>query len=81
MALYVIAGILHTDALGRTGGVQLIALCRTRSRESKGIANQFNAVEVESVSVARYLHFHVATVTLQPRRIQQQTSLDCMNGI
>jgi hypothetical protein len=36
-----------------------------------GIAQSFNAAELESVRVDAYLGFHVATVTLQPRLIYQ----------
>lgn len=46
-----------------------------------GIAKRFNAAELDSVLVARYLGFHVATVTVQPRQVQEQTSLDCPNEI
>lgn len=44
---------------------------RALSHALKGIANQFNAAELESVQVVKYLGVHVATVTLQPRQIQQ----------
>jgi P2-related tail formation protein len=50
-------------------------------RALDGIARRFNAAELESVEVSRYPGFHIATVILQPRQIQQQTSLDCPNDI
>lgn len=46
-----------------------------------GIAKRFNAAELDSIQVAKYLGLHIATVTVQPRQIQQQTSLDCPNEI
>jgi hypothetical protein len=46
-----------------------------------GIASRFNAAELDSVQVAKYLLFHVARVTVQPRQIQQYTSLDRPNAI
>lgn len=51
------------------------------SRALKGIARRFNAAELNSVQVAAYLGLYVATVTLQPRQTQQQTSLDCPTDI
>jgi hypothetical protein len=41
-----------------------------------GIAARFNAAELDSIHIARYPGFYVAKVTLQPRQIQQYTSLD-----
>jgi len=46
-----------------------------------GVAQRFNAAELDSVQVTEYLGFHVATVIVQSRQIQQQTSLDCPNDI
>ncbi len=40
-----------------------------------GIAMRFNAAELDSVQVAKFLGFHIATVTVQPRQIQEQASL------
>lgn len=54
-----------------------VAISRDRAtsnaltRALKGIARHFNAAELDSVQVALYLGFYVATVTLQPRLIQQ----------
>jgi hypothetical protein len=46
-----------------------------------GIASRFNAAELDSIQVAKYLIFHVAKVTVQPRQIQHYTSLDFPNAI
>lgn len=46
-----------------------------------GVERRFNAAELDSVQVASYLGLHVATVTVQPRQIQQQTSTECPNEI
>ncbi len=40
-----------------------------------GIARQFNAAELDSVLVANCLGFHIATVTVEPRHIQEEASL------
>jgi hypothetical protein len=45
-----------------------------------GIAKRFNAAELDSVRVAKYLGFHVATVTVQPRQIQEEVSLALPNA-
>jgi len=58
-------------ALAREDAIQ-----RALVRALGGIARRFNAAELESVQVARYPGFHVAKVTLQPRQIQQYTSLE-----
>ncbi len=50
------------------------------TRALKGIAQRFNAAELDSVQVALYLGFYIATVTLQPRQIQQ-ASLDDTDDI
>jgi hypothetical protein len=42
----------------------------------KGIASRFNAAELESVHMSKYPGFHIAKVTLQPRKIQHHTALD-----
>ncbi|MDE3162967.1 MAG: hypothetical protein KGL64_06880 [Acidobacteriota bacterium] len=52
------------------------ATARALTRALDGIARRFNAAELDSVQVANYPGFHMATVTLQARQIQQQTSLD-----
>lgn len=49
---------------------------RALVRALDGIAQRFNAAELESVQIAKYFGFHVATVSVRPRKIQQQTSLD-----
>jgi hypothetical protein len=45
-------------------------------RALEGIAGQFNAAELDSVQVAKYPGFHIATVIVQPRQIQQDASLE-----
>lgn len=57
------------------------ATARALTHALDGIARRFNAAELDSIQVASYLGFHVATVTLQPRQIQHRTSLDCPNEI
>jgi hypothetical protein len=45
-------------------------------RALKGLKIRVNAAELELVKVSSYPVFHVARVTLQPRHIQQHTSLE-----
>lgn len=63
------------------GNSRETATARALTRALDGIERRFNAAELDSVQVARYPGFHMATVTLQPRQIQQQASLDCPNEI
>ncbi len=49
---------------------------RALARALKGLARRFNAAELVSVDDTKYPGFHVAIVTLQPRQIQQYTSLE-----
>ena len=51
------------------------AIHRALERALKTTASQFNASELDSLLVKKYLGFHVATVILRPRQIQQQTVL------
>ena len=52
------------------------AISYALTRALKGIARRFNAAELDSVQLAQYFGLHIATVTLQPRQIQEQTSQD-----
>jgi hypothetical protein len=58
------------------GLTQESAADRALASALKGIARRFNAAELDSVLVTKYPGFHIAKVTLQPRQIQQHTSLD-----
>jgi hypothetical protein len=44
-------------------------------RALKITPSQFNSSELNSYEVKRYIGFYMARVTLQPRQIQQQTTL------
>jgi len=52
------------------------AIHQALARALKGLRMRFNAAELESVRVSSYPAFHIAKVTLQPRHIQQHTSLE-----
>ena len=52
------------------------AIHQALARALKGLKASFNAAELESVQVSSYPVFHIAKVTLQPRHIQQHTSLE-----
>ena len=45
-------------------------------RALKGLKMRINAAELESVQVSSYPVFHIAKVTLQPRHVQRNTSLE-----
>ena len=49
---------------------------RALTRALRGVASRFNAAELDSVRVAKYPGFYIATVTLQSRQVQENTSLD-----
>lgn len=66
-------GSYSRNGLGRT---PRNATDRALTHALKGVARHFNAAELESNRVAKYLGFYIATVTLQPRQIQHYTSLD-----
>ena len=53
-----------------------VAIHQALGRALKGLKMRFNAAELESVQVSSYPVFHIAKVTLQPRHIQQHTSLE-----
>lgn len=46
------------------------------TRALNGIAQCFNAAELDSVQSETFLGFHMATVRLQPRQVQEKTSAD-----
>lgn len=53
---------------------------RALTRALKEIAWQFYAAERDSVRDTKYPGFHVAHVTVQPRQIQQHTTLDAFDA-
>jgi hypothetical protein len=52
------------------------AIHRALGRALKGLSVEFNAAELESVEVSTYPVFKIATVTVQPRHLQENTSLE-----
>jgi hypothetical protein len=52
------------------------AVHQALARALRGLKSRFNAAELESVHVSSYPVFHIAKITLQPRHIQQHTSLE-----
>jgi hypothetical protein len=68
---------IHGSCVRRGFGItQGNATSRALAHALKGIARRFNAAELESIEVAKYPGFHIAWVTIQPRQIQQHTSLE-----
>ena len=53
-----------------------VATHRALTRALKGVTRRFNAAELDSVQISKYPGFQIANVTVQPRQIQQHTSLD-----
>jgi hypothetical protein len=45
-----------------------------------GISRRFNAAELDGVHVKKYLGLYVANVTVQPRQIQENASLEPVNA-
>jgi hypothetical protein len=45
-------------------------------RALRSVASQFNAAELDPITVAKYPGFYIANVTLQSRQIREYTSLD-----
>lgn len=52
------------------------AIHQALARALQGLKMRFNAAELESVHLSSYGVFHIAQVTLQPRHIQQHTTLE-----
>jgi hypothetical protein len=52
------------------------AVKRALTHALRAVASRFNAAELVSVQATKYLGLHIASVTLQPRLIQQHTWLD-----
>jgi hypothetical protein len=73
--------IQNSCARRGVGIIRQNAIDRALIRALGSVAGRFNAAELDSVQVAKYMGFHVATVTVQTRQIQEQTSLDCPNDI
>lgn len=61
------------------GITQEEATHRALVRALKGLTRRFNAAELDSVQVTKYPGFQIANVTIQPRQIQQHTSLDVVD--
>lgn len=62
--------------IGRTA---TSAIDKAIGRALEGIKDRFNAAELNSISVSKYLGFRVAKITLYARQIQQQASLSLVD--
>jgi hypothetical protein len=71
--------ILHPSARRGFGMTEDAATGHALTRALRGVANRFNAAELDSVRVKKYPGFYVANVTLQSRQIQEHTSLDTVD--
>jgi hypothetical protein len=58
------------------GTTEESAIHQALARALNGIARRFNAAEFDSLRIKHYPGFYVANVTMQARKIQQNTSLD-----
>jgi hypothetical protein len=62
------------------GGTQAEATRRALIRALMGIPKRFNAAELDAIQVSKWLGFYIAKVTLHPRHIQQNSSLEPVYG-
>ncbi|MGA3033341.1 MAG: hypothetical protein ABSD70_08660 [Terracidiphilus sp.] len=53
---------------------------RALAKALERLAREYNAAELISVRIAKFLGFHIASVILQPRQIQQFTALEVAAG-
>ena len=58
------------------GATEESATHQALMRALDGVARRFNAAEFDSLRITHYPGFYVANVTMQARKIQQNTSLD-----
>jgi hypothetical protein len=68
--------VLPPSARRGLGTTPEAATSRALTRALRGVASRLNAAELDSVRVAKYPGFYIATVTLQSRQVQENTSLD-----
>jgi len=54
---------------------------RALMRSLRGVPKRFNAAELDSVQVTKCPGFNIAKVTVDPRQIQQQTSLEIAGNL
>lgn len=62
------------------GATQQNAIDRALVHALNGIPKRFNAAELDSVQTAKFFGVHIATVTLQPRQIQEEAALASSNA-
>jgi hypothetical protein len=55
------------------------AIDRALARALRGINKRFNAAEFDSLRISRLPGFYIASVTMEARQIQQNTSLDIVD--
>jgi len=68
-----VQGACSRRGFGRT---EESAVHQALTRALDGVAYRFNAAEFDSLRITHYPGFYIANVTVQARRIQQNTSLD-----
>lgn len=68
-----LADSYSSQALGRTAET---AIHRALARILPAVRSRFNAAELDSVRVTRFVGFHMATVTVHARQIQRQALLN-----
>ena len=62
------------------GLTQENAAQRALARALAGIERRFNAAELDSIRLTRFLGLHVAKVTLQPRQVTEHSWLDALDA-
>ena len=66
-------GSCSRRGLGRTPET---AIQRALERALNGIARRYNSAELVAVRASKYSGFHIAKVTVEPRKVQHFTSMD-----
>ena len=63
------------------GRTQDQAVARALVLALGGISRRFNAAELDAFRVKKYLGFYIAKVTVQPRHIQENASLESAHAV
>lgn len=73
--------IAHSHSSRALGATPEAAIGHALTRALKHVKRRFNAAEVGSVEITKFLGFRIAKVTVHTRHIQKHTSLDSAEEI
>ena len=71
--------LADADSHHSIGLTATTAIDKAIARALDRIKDRFNAAELDSISVSKYLGFRVAKIRLSARQIQQQASLSLVD--